>query len=175
MMLKTADTRHAELARALVSSRLEGKYENVHYFAMFRSSQRDALAALEEMVYNYWDNSALAPAKQRPREASATPTLSMILWQAGRPKFPPAIENKFTVGSSHYNEIMKLKQMLEDMWPADPTPPLASNVTIRAAGSPDLSDADLLDLEREVDLLKIAADDFKEERLLDENFGLYIF
>lgn len=139
----------------------------MHYFAIFRGAQRDVLAALEEMVYNYWDNSALAPAKQRPREAATTPSLSMILWQQGRPKFPPALENKFNVGSPHYNEVMKLKQLLQDMWPADPVPTLSSNVTIRAAGSPDLSDVDLLDLEREVDLLKIAADDFKEERLLD--------
>ena len=158
-----------------MSHRLEGKYENVHYFGVFKASQRDVVAALEEMVYNYWDSSALAPAKQRPREAAATPSLNMILWQAGRPKFPPAIENKFNVGTSHHNEIMKLKQSIEDMWPADRAPPLPSNVTVRAAGSPDLSDADLLDLDREVDLLKIAADAFTEERPLGENFELYSF
>ena len=160
--------RHAEMARAVVRERLAGRWLNVHYIGILKAgSQKDVLAGIEESVYNSWDSSSEAPAAQRAREAAATPSLSMILWQHNRPVFPPALLSKFVEGSPHHGEVQKMKKTLEELWPADSAPESSTGGgPVRAVGSPDLSGVNMLDLERLVDLRTISSDSFAEEKLL---------
>ena len=159
------------MARAVVRERLAGRLLQVHYIGILKaSSQKDVLAAIEESVYNSWDSSSAAPPAQRAREAAATPSLSVILWQQNRPVFPQALLSKFVEGSPQHGEVLKMKKTLEELWPSTSSPESSASGggPVRAVGSPDLSGVNLLDLDRLVDLRTISSDSFAEEKLLCE-------
>lgn len=121
-------------------------------------------------MYNAWDNSGTAPAKTRPREEAQVPRLTALLWGTDGPSFPESILGKFAPGTEQHTEVLKWKKDLEDAWPraatAAPTTGSARRAPARAAGSPDFTGTDVLDLAREVDLAKIKTDDFAEEKWL---------
>lgn len=150
---------------------MEGKWPQVRYFGCLREKQRDVLAQLEEKVYNNWDSSAESPPRQRPRPAASVPNLSLLLWANGNPSFPPSVVDKFNTGSDQHREILRLKAELEQLWPAPSranTPPSApGGTTVRAVGAPDLTNANVLDVQRQVDLLKIPGESFTEEKFLN--------
>ncbi|CAK9013327.1 unnamed protein product [Durusdinium trenchii] len=161
--------RYAEFGRALVTKKLDGKWPKLSYVGLLRESQKDVILQLEEMVYNAWDNSGTAPAKTRPREEAQVPRLTALLWGTDGPSFPESILGKFAPGTEQHTEVLKWKKDLEDAWPraatAAPTTGSARRAPARAAGSPDFTGTDVLDLAREVDLAKIKTDDFAEEKL----------
>eukprot|EP00435_Cladocopium_sp_Y103_P033211 s2906_g8.t1 len=146
---------HAEFARAIVKRKLSGKAPDVSYFGVVKDTQKDVIASIEEEVYNAWDNSSAAPSKTRVRDAAAT---------YGSPKFPDALLAKFPEGSPQHKEIVKFKEQVKSMFPASENQS-SSAVTVRAAGLPDFSGENLLDLEREVSLETIGADEFNQEEL----------
>lgn len=138
----------------------------VAYIGFLREFQRDNIAAIEETVYMKWDNGPDAPSKTRVREESQTPNLSLLLWRNRRPSFPPSALEKFPEGSTHHAEMLKQKERLERMWPAQSGTVASPEVTLRAAGAPDLSGTDVLDLTRDLSLQTFAASDFSVEKCL---------
>ena len=139
----------------------------VSYIGFLKEFQRDNIAAIEETVYLKWGNGPDAPSKTRVRGEAQTPNLSLLLWRNRRPMFPTSALEKFPEGSSHHAEILKRKEMLERLWPAQSgTIASSPEVTLRAAGAPDLSGEDVLDLTRDLSLQTFAAADFSVEKLL---------
>jgi len=163
--------RYAEFGRSLALKKLQratAKY-TLHYLAVLRDSQKDVVEAIEEMVYQSWDGSASAPPKTRPREATQEPRLGTILWQDGRPVFPTTLLTKFAEDSDHRAELLKLKEKVEELWPSDGggAGTGTGSTVRRAAGAPDFSGVEVLDISREVSLSVMTSyDDFSEERLL---------
>ena len=163
--------RYAEFARAVVQRRLERRQPEFAYFGVIRENQRDTIIALEEQVFNAWDNGPEAPPKTRTRDAAGTPNLKILIWNDGAPKFPDHVLTKFPEGTSHNAEIKKLQAELESDWPATrtgvPSNPAPSRTQSRATGLPDFTGEDVLEISREVDLAKLSADDFNVEQLPD--------
>ena len=163
--------RYAEFARAVVQRRLERRQPEFAYFGVIRENQRDTIIALEEQVFNAWDNGPEAPPKTRTRDAAGTPNLKILIWNDGAPKFPDHVLTKFPEGPSHNAEIKKLQAELESDWPATrtgvPSNPAPSRTQSRATGLPDFTGEDVLEISREVDLAKLSADDFNVEQLPD--------
>lgn len=157
--------RYAEFGRAVCERRLAGHTPFLSYMGLIKDSQKDNLAAVEEMVYNHWDGSSRAPAKQRPKEEKEKPSLSLVLWHNNRPIFPDALVRKFADGSDQHAQILRMKKELEDLWPSSAGGESAV-VSARAAGSPDFTGTRVLDLSREVDLARTPSSEFKEDRLL---------
>lgn len=145
--------RFCEFGRAICKRKLEGKQPDVLYCGVIKDSQKETVAFIEEQVYNAWDISAAAPAKTRPRDPAQTPTLTCLAWVNGRPKFPDAVLNKFLDGTPQHGEIMKLKEQVLALFPAssDGAETMTAG-SARAAGSPDFSGEQVLDLGRDVDL-----------------------
>ncbi|CAK9003765.1 unnamed protein product [Durusdinium trenchii] len=156
--------RYAEFGRAVCERRLAGHTPFLSYMGLIKDSQKDNLAAVEEMVYNHWDGSSHAPAKQRPKEEKEKPSLSLVLWHNNRPIFPDALVRKFADGSDQHAQILRMKKELEDLWPSSAGGESAV-VSARAAGSPDFTGTRVLDLSREVDLARTPSSEFKEDRL----------
>ncbi|CAK9026417.1 unnamed protein product [Durusdinium trenchii] len=171
--------RWAEFGRAIVQQKLTGsKMQNVSYLGLLKDSQQDVVPMVEEVVYNWWDQSSHAPPKRRPRDPATIPDLRVLRWENDRPKVPPGVLDKFPRGSEQYNVLSELLNELKVLWPdADDQSAVTarpqnmtsranpSNPSARATGSPDFTNSDLLDLEREVDLVKIPSESFSEERL----------
>ena len=83
------------------------------YYGMLRTDQDDVKTSLGTQLYNHWDSSAAAPAKQRPREAEASPTLQVLTWRNGTATLPDSLVNKFPAHSWERAQILKLKEDLE--------------------------------------------------------------
>lgn len=178
LLLTSAGFRWAEFGRAIVQQKLTGsKMQNVSYLGLLKDSQQDVVPMVEEVVYNWWDQSSHAPPKRRPRDPATIPDLRVLRWENDRPKVPPGVLDKFPRGSEQYNVLSELLNELKVLWPdADDQSAVTarpqnmtsranpSNPSARATGSPDFTNSDLLDLEREVDLVKIPSESFSEER-----------
>ena len=166
--------RHAELGRAVVQRVLEERILRppVHYCGMIFEG-RDAINAIQEKVYQWWDQSATSPAKQREREAIPDPNLQLLAWHDGHCSFPQALYQKFASDSAPYKRLKEMQSEVEALFPPRVAVTNASGrqqlVNPRASGKPDFSiegGARPLDTSREVDLKVIPAADFKEPRPL---------
>lgn len=158
----------------MVKQKLEDKWKNLRYIAFIRDQHKDVVQMVEESVYTWWDGSNVAPSKTRPHEATADPNLCLLLWEGGRPRLPSSVLDKFARGTEQFNAVMDFDKDLKKKWPEpnaahQPPPPTSkgpTTVTTRATGSPDFTGTDVLDLTREVDLMKIPSESFAEERRL---------
>lgn len=158
--------RYAEFGRAVCERLLAGRSPYVSYLGLLKEQQKDNIVAVEEMVYNHWDASPQAPAKQRPKQELQTPSLSILLWQRNKPAFPQNLLDKFVEGSDQKAEVDRMKKELESLWPTAGTADSAASVVARAAGSPDFTGSTVLDLKREVDLPKTPSSVFSEDKFL---------
>lgn len=139
--------RQAEFARAVVTRILDGSARRpmVRYCGYFRQSQKDVLAALEDIVYSNWDVSDSAPPKTRPVEAIPDPSFSLLTWANGSVSFPDSVFQKFSEGTPGHADVVEMKKKLEAEFPnaVAPTPGSNSNsrpgTRARAAGRPDFS------------------------------------
>ncbi len=132
---------------------------------------KEAMVAMQEQVYQWWDQSRSSPAKQRVKEPVPDPQLQLLAWHDSSCSFPQALYQKFTQGSGAY---MKLKQMQDDVEKLFPPPVAVTTtsgrtevVTPRAVGRPDFNiegGKRPLDVNREVDLQKVPAAEFNEPR-----------
>ncbi len=136
------------------------------FFGVLRANQKDILQQFERMVYDSWDRSSAAPPQQRERSEADRPALSILAWLGTSPSFPDHLMRKFAEGTPQYTEMAKLQQELQTFWPAPASVagPGSTQAPARTAGSPDLTGASVLDLEREVDLPHISVVGFNVER-----------
>lgn len=138
----------------------------MYYLGLLKDHQKDVAESLEEAVYTAWDAGTSAPPKQRQREQSQTPRLNLILWQNGRPVFPPALMTKFVADSDQHARVKEMQNHLSELWPAASVPGVDATSLPRAGGSPDLAGVDVLDVDREVSVALTPFADFSEERPL---------
>ena len=134
---------------------------------------RDAINAIQEKVYQWWDQSATSPPKHREREAIPDPNLQLLAWNNDSCSFPQALYQKFTADSAPYTRLKEMQAEVEALFPprVAVTGPSGTRqlVNPRATGKPDFSiegGKRPLDVSREVDLPVIPAADFREPRPL---------
>lgn len=161
-----------EFGRAVLERLLQGGGSpDVYYCGFLREDQKDCIADFEAAIYSHWDSSATAPAKTRPSEAKPDPTLDLLTWVSGRPKFPDALLNKFSEGSASHKVISEFKQELLRNFPeagADASVTASPSAgTVRAQGQPDYSiegGARPQDLSEDLNLAVVKEADFKVTR-----------
>lgn len=161
-----------EFGRAVLERLLQGGGSpDVYYCGFLREDQKDCIADFEAAIYSHWDSSATAPAKTRPSEAKPDPTLDLLTWVSGRPKFPDALLNKFSEGSASHKVISECKQELLRNFPEAGTDASVtaspSAGTVRAQGQPDYSiegGARPQDLSEDLNLAVVKEADFKVTR-----------
>lgn len=152
---------------------LERQKTDVRYFGFVPSdSFKDTLAAVRDMIYKSWDVSKESPPKQRPGSDAAeqaAPDLQILAWN-GRPVFPECVASRFEEGTLEFDEVAKLKKEFLEMFPHATTQPAAPNpVPARVGGVCDFTldnGAEPLDVNREIEVERIADDQFSEQRLL---------
>ncbi|CAK9075367.1 unnamed protein product, partial [Durusdinium trenchii] len=152
---------------------LERQKTDVRYFGFAPSdSFKDTLAAVRDMIYKSWDVSKESPPKQRPGSDAAeqaAPDLQILAWN-GRPVFPECVASRFEEGTLEFDEVAKLKKEFLEMFPHATTQPAAPNpVPARVGGVCDFTldnGAEPLDVNREIEVERIADDQFSEQRLL---------
>lgn len=166
--------RYAEFGRATCEKLLAGRSSELTYLGLLKESQKDNIAGCEEMVYRTWDANPHSPPTQRPRPEQTRPSLTVLLWQQDKPVFPPSLLEKFPEGSPEHSEVLKLKKEMESVWPSSARPSVGAGSGARASGFPDLANANVLDLMREVDLEKIPVAGFSADKPLGQKmmFGL---
>lgn len=146
--------RQAEFGRAALQRALSGgDSPAVKYMGVLKPDQRDVFQFFEKSIYDAWDSKPTSPPKVRERAAAETPDLGILSWVNGVPQMPDSVLTKFPVGATHLSAILELKGTLESLWPSTRNVrPQTNGQVVRAALTPDLSGARLLDLNREVDL-----------------------
>ncbi|CAK9086345.1 FO synthase subunit 1 [Durusdinium trenchii] len=162
-----------EFARAMTERSLERQKTDVRYFGFAPSdSFKDTLAAVRDMIYKSWDVSKESPPKQRPGSDAAeqaAPDLQILAWN-GRPVFPECVASRFEEGTLEFDEVAKLKKEFLEMFPHATTQPAAPNpVPARVGGVCDFTldnGAEPLDVNREIEVERIADDQFSEQRTL---------
>ncbi|CAK9054749.1 FO synthase subunit 1 [Durusdinium trenchii] len=163
--------RFVEFARAMTERSLERQKTDVRYFGFVPSdSFKDTLAAVRDMIYKSWDVSKESPPKQRPGSDAAeqaAPDLQILAWN-GRPVFPECVASRFAEGTLEFDEVAKLKKEFLEMFPHATTQPAAPNpVPARVGGVCDFTldnGAEPLDVNREIEVERIADDQFSEQR-----------
>lgn len=165
--------RYAEFGRAISERLLAGRGPEVTYLGLVKESQKDNITGCEEMVYKTWDANPHSPAAQRPRPEQSRPPLTVLLWQQDKPVFPPSLLEKFPEGTAEHSEVLKLKKDMETVWPSSASP-VAAGSGARASGFPDLSNASVLDLTREVDLEKIPVAGFSADKPLGQKMVFWL-
>lgn len=153
---------------------LAGRGPEVTYLGLVKEGQKDNITGCEEMVYRTWDANPHSPPAQRPRSEQARPPLTVLLWQQDKPVFPPSLLEKFPEGTAEHSEILKLKKEMETVWPSSARPPVGAGSGARASGFPDLSNASVLDLTREVDLEKIPVAGFSADKPLGQKMVFWL-
>lgn len=157
--------RHAEFARACLDRTLQEATPTVMYYGMLRHEQDDVRKYVGSMLYDHWDKSQAAPAKQRPRDPIQPPQLSALSFANGTVGFPDALLTKFAKATPEHKMMQNLKTEVADMFasslpiavgggasPATPAVSVGSGVgnpspapgktvavTPRAVGRPDWS------------------------------------
>eukprot|EP00435_Cladocopium_sp_Y103_P062114 s625_g23.t1 len=167
----TFECRFSEMARAITNRVLAGTTPLVRYFG-FTNQEFDVNSAdLRTQVYNHWDESSLSPPKSRPGTETALssdgPSLEVLAWSDGSPRFPQALVNRFAEGTSERDEMLKAKKLLEQKFPAASQPAPAQGQAARVGGVCDYSldgNREPLDVSRVIDLPMVRAADFQVVR-----------
>lgn len=112
----------------------------VFYYGCLRDDQKDVKEALEDLMYNFWDQSDAAPPKSRPVETVADPDLVLLSWSNGQPAFPEQLLSKFSEGSAGHKSIHDMQKELLTMFPnaqVQGSPGTGRGGNPRATGRPD--------------------------------------
>ena len=159
------------MARAVTNRTLAGATPLVRYFGFTNAEFAVNSADLRTQVYNHWDGSSLSPPRSRPGTENALsasgPSLDILAWSDGCPRFPQALLNRFAEGSSERNELLKVKKVLEQKFPAATQPAPAQGRTARVGGVCDYTldgNREPLDVSRIIDLPVVPAADFQVAR-----------
>ncbi|CAE7245345.1 cofG, partial [Symbiodinium sp. CCMP2456] len=164
--------RYCEFGLAVLGNTLSQAWP-VKYFGILQQHQKDVQLEMQRIAYEYWDGSKLSPPKRRPTneaQEAAPPSLKILSWVGGRPRWPVSMFEKFVVGSKEFDDMAAIKKDVDRMYPA-PAESEASSTAAnqdRTQGLPDFSvdgGRSPLDLSRFLDLAKIPKEDFQEERL----------
>lgn len=161
------------MGHAVISKILEenSRPKTFYFGLLFEKDGKDAEQAMQERVYNHWDNSPSSPAKVRPRDAVPDPVLQVLAWQDSTAYFPESLLQKFATGTASHKKVQEMKESLESLFP----PP--ARVTVegrsvavppRATGRPDFTiegGLQPLDPTRCVDLQVLPVNSFNEPRL----------
>jgi hypothetical protein len=164
----------------------------VYYYGMLRADQDDVKTSLGSLLYEHWDKSRDAPAKQRQRDPVEAPALVALSWKDGKVGFPDALLNKFTRGTAEHTKMLEWKMEVEAAFASNVpiaisqadmnAPPVSglarqgstlshrSEATVRAAGRPDWSIEDGQkppNLEKVIHLEHVPAASFGLTRLCD--------
>ena len=165
--------RQAEFARAALTRMLDGtsRRPEIRYCGYFRHDQKDVIGALEEKVYQHWDDSDLAPPRARPAETLPEPSLTLLTWCNGAPSFPNSVVEKFAEGSPAFLEVNDMKKRLVEEFgqrPASGAPASGgANNRARAGGRPDFQiegGKKPLDFSRTVEIAHTPATSFEVQR-----------
>lgn len=151
---------------------LRGDGRLVRYIGFLQAKQFNQTAtAIRHSVYQHWDDSRVAPPKQRPAdetESDTVPTLEILGWSQDRPHWPPTslFESKFEAGSAEMKAITEKKAAFEAAFPPAPAPTSAGPAEVgRAGGLCDYTiDQRPLSLDRDVSLAVVADADMREGR-----------
>ena len=174
--------RQCEFGRAALERALSGnQVPKIHYIGVMRADMKPVMQDLEQRIYKWWDESSESGPKVRPRSDQERPTLSVLRWAGSVPnKLPEQVLNNFSSTSIQHAEIVKYQAKLESLWPDTPTPPPSSDAnsgTVRTSCLPDLTDAAVLDLSREISAAHISSTGFDVPRqgLIGFSFSEIIF
>ena len=113
---------------------------SIYYYGCLREEQSDVPSALEQMVYDHWDRSELAPPRARPSDPSADPDLLLMGWSNNQPTFPESLLTKFAEGSKGHKEIQAMNDELRRLFPSagvQSNAPRQGRSNPRATGRPD--------------------------------------
>lgn len=172
--------RYAEYGRACVRRLLEGETRpKLSYYGMFRKDQKQVVANIEGEIFEHWDGLPTSPPKTRPRDPAphltAIAGLSLMsLDSVGQPGWPDHVLNKFKADSEHRRKLEKMKaDFLQEFKVPAQAKASVSRGPVRVTGAPDFTvdSAEPLDVNRVVDLEKVAPPDSEKRRELRAGFG----
>ncbi|CAK9062220.1 unnamed protein product [Durusdinium trenchii] len=187
--------RYCEFGRAVLGRLLDSNAGRppVFYYGCLRDDQKDVKEALEDLVYNFWDQSDAAPPKSRPVETVADPDLVLLSWSNGQPAFPEQLLSKFSEGSAGHKSIHDMQKELLTMFPnaqVQGSPGTGRGGNPRATGRPDYTidgGGRPLDFTRALDKTITPKSSFSAERkvyvaaakgkpslVLDTNYALWV-
>lgn len=168
------------MGRAVQQRSLKGNTNpKIVYVGMFNSDHEDTDKAMQDAVYQWWDESSHAPPRARARETLPPPEFQLLSWSDGHVVFPEALSTKFAAGTPQHKRMMELKAKVKEKCPdmldserrgsGATAASAAGGRRPRAAGRPDYTiegGLQPLDVEREIDLASISAASFKEPKML---------
>ena len=113
--------RYCEFGRALVRRAWDETGKKVFYVGFWSAKHfEDNMKSIREIVYSGWDASPAAPPQARPPDEGediAPPSLQVLAWRDGLPRWPEILSTRFPEGSAEFDALNKMKEEFKHEFP----------------------------------------------------------